>query len=355
VTPGTINGSSEVGGSIEMLFSDGSKGYKEDCGIRNYGGAFTNFPKKNFRLYFRSQYGASRFEAPILEGEERGGFLPVGSFDQLELRSGSHDMKQRGFYMSNRFTDDIMLDMGNLNPHGRFVHLYLNGSYWGMYHLRERWNADMLSKYLGGPKEEYESINGNWNVGGWAEPVVTAYDGDGSAWERIKRLRNDYRAVRPYLDVPHYIDYMLMFMYGNSEDEYRCSGPIDVGSGFKWFLNDADGFTRDVGDRTSRGTPGRQNGDGPGSLFSTLFAEGDPDYRTLLADRIHRHFFNDGAMTPARMRARLLERVAQMQLAMIPVVARWMCGGSSTDSYLWPDEWVSKKDSYLAGVLPSQT
>ena len=86
-------------------------------------------------------------------------------------------MNQRGFYMFNRFTDDTMLDMGNLNPHGRFIHLYLNGTYWGQYHLRERWSADMLAQYLGGEKEDYEAINGNWNVGGWPDPGAPCWCG----------------------------------------------------------------------------------------------------------------------------------------------------------------------------------
>ncbi len=47
-----------------------------------------------------------------------------------------------------------MLDMGNLNSHGKYVHLYLNGTYWGMFHLRERWNADMHASYLGGDKPD---------------------------------------------------------------------------------------------------------------------------------------------------------------------------------------------------------
>ena len=64
-------------------------------------------------------------------------------------------------------------------------------------------------------------------------------------------------AVSPYLDVQHYVDYMLMFMFGNSEDEYRCVGPTAPGSGFKFFLNDADGFTRSAGNRTGMGQPGR--------------------------------------------------------------------------------------------------
>lgn len=141
-------------------------------------------------------------------------------FDQLELRSGSHDMEMRGFYMSNICTDDTLLEMGRLNPHGRFVHLYLNGIYWGIYHLRERWGAAMHQQYFGGSSTNYESINGNLNVGGWSDGTV--YDGDGSVWKKIKSLRSDYQAIKSWLDVPQFTDYMIMWLFGGSEDEYRC-------------------------------------------------------------------------------------------------------------------------------------
>jgi len=266
-------------------------------------------------------------------------------------------MVLRGFYMSNRFTDDSMLDMGQINPHGRFMHLYINGRYWGVYHVRERWSASTLSEYLGGPKSGYEAINGNWNVGGWADSVAPAYDGDGSAWARIKNLGlssspSNYDDLVPYLDMPNYIDYMIMWMYGNSEDEYRCVGPADVGSGFKWFLNDADGYLRNAGNRTgfasnSPGVFGRNVGDGPGSLFSLLFKAGNTDYRTLLGDRIHRHYFYDGAMTPEKTRSRLQERCDEMDSPFRAEAERW--------NYRSHSSWSSAKNDALRNLLPGRT
>ncbi len=345
VSTASINTLNEVRASLELILPDGSAGFQEDCGIKHFGGEFTNFAKKNFRLYFRSVYGARKLRFPLFAGHDRG--IPAARvFDQIELRGGSHDMEQRGFYMSNRFTDDTMLDMGNLNPHGRFVHLYINGAYWGQYHLRERWNADMLARYLGGAKEDYEAINGNWNVGGWADPGVP-YDGDGSTWRRIKSLRSDYEAVRTLLDVPHYIDFMLLFMFGESEDEYRCVGPTLPGSGFKFFLNDADGFLRRAGNCTGRGQPGRQPGDGPGSIFSMLLREGHPDYLTLLGDRIHKHFFNDGAMTREMNTRRLLARCAEVERAFIAEAARW--------PYRTPATWESAKNDCIENIFSSRT
>jgi hypothetical protein len=349
-TTGRLNDTTEVKTTVEWIRPDGQPGFHVDCGVKQYGGAFTDFPKKSYRLYFRSEYGTPKLKYPVFEGYDHG-LAAVDEFDQLELRSGSHDMSQRGFYMSNIFTDDTLLDMGQLNPHGRFVHLYENGTYWGVYHLRERWGAAMHQSYLGGSKPNYESINGNWNVGGWASPG-SPYDGDGSIWEYVKSIRDNYPAVKQFLDVPEYVDYMLMWMFGGAEDEYRCVGPTVPGSGFKFYLNDADGwfcgpYYCAAGDRTQRGAPGRSPGDGPGSIFSMLFKSANPDYRTLLADRIYKALYNKGALTSAQNIARLKARTDEITRAFIAESARW--------NNLTPAEWAKRRDDALKNWLPSRT
>ena len=349
VTATAINGTAEAKTSFEWVRPDGEKGIQANCGARLYGGAYTDFAKKNFRIYFRSEFGPTKLKYPLFAGHEHG-LAAVEEFDQLELRSGSHDMEMRGFYLSNICTDDTLLEMGQLNPHGRFVHLYLNGVYWGVYHLRERWGAAMHQHYLGGSVTNYESINGNLNVGGWSDGTV--YDGNGSTWKRVKSLRSDYKAVKPWLDVAQFTDYMLMFLFGGSEDEYRCVGPNVPGSGFKFYLNDADGWFCvpnycAAGDRTGRGAPGKLTGDGPGSLFSMLFKQGDPDHRTFLADRIYRALANGGALTTARTTARLTNRTEEIRRAFLAESARW--------NYLTPSTWATRRDSALKTWLPKRT
>ncbi len=353
-----VNGTSALC-SFEYIPAIGA-GVQENAGIELFGGAYTNFQKKSFRVAFKADYGAANIEIPDLFTRHARGWKPVGKFDSLELRSGSHDMAQRGFYMSNLFTDGTMLDMGALNPHSRFVHLYLNGSYWGMYHLRERWDADMHSAYLGGPSGDYESINGNLNVGGWAEPG-DPYDGDGSSWTRVKSLRANYTGVSPYLDVAHYVDYMLMFAFGKSEEEYRTVSPKNAGSGFKFLLNDADGYLASSNyinsvpsDRMalrSNPNPGRQNGDGPGGIFSQLWQQGNSEYKMLLADHIHRHFFNSGALTPAATAARLTGMCNEIQRAFYAESARWVGSGESRT----PATWATERDNILNNFLPTRT
>jgi hypothetical protein len=149
VFPGDIS-RSEQECSMELIgFEDGNT--QEDCGMARFGSYVTSFEKRNMRLYFRSDYGASKLNYPLFSGYEHG-VQPVRKFDRLDLRAGGHDMWQRGFYMSNRFVDDTLMEMGHLSTHGRYVHVYANGTYWGQYHLRERWDASMHAEYLGGEK-----------------------------------------------------------------------------------------------------------------------------------------------------------------------------------------------------------
>jgi hypothetical protein len=355
IGPGvTINGATDTVGALEWIDPAGGPGFHVPCGAKLFGGAFTNFAKKSYRISFRGEYGASKLKFPLFAGFERG-LAAVDEFDQIELRNGSHDMVARGFYMSNIFTDATLLDMGAFASHGRFVHLYLNGAYWGLFHLRERWSADMMSAYYGGKDTDYESVNGNLNVGGWADPGLP-YDGTDAGWTLLKSLARSgpdtYEKLRPYLDVPQYVDYMIMWMFGKSEDEYRTTGPVGMGHGYKFILNDADGYLYlasyggPASDRTNRGAPGRSAGDGPGSLFSMLFKDGGADYRTLLADRIHRAFvLPGGAMTPSAAAARLTELCASIDKAIIPECARW--------NYRTPANWATARDgalNWLTGV-----
>ena len=374
--PAAYSNDAEIETNFEWIHNiDPLQHAHANSGVTYFGGAFTVFNKKSFRLYFRGQYGDKKLKADLFGGYEHG-LHTVQEFDGFELRNGSHDMNQRGFYMSNLFTDEVMLEMGHLNPHGRFVHVYLNGAYWGLYHMRERWNAAMHSSYLGGQKEDYEAINGNYNVGGWAVPGQP-YDGDGSAWEYAKSRRTNYAELRGLVDVTNFTDYMITWMFGNSEDEWRGVSPsrlIGPGSGSRFIINDSDGWlsvnggnsiaawdgNQDNTVRTSTWngitfTAGRAAGDGPGSLLAAMYLTAGGDYRTLLADRIHRALFNDGPLTPAKNQARLNTMCQAIQRPFIAEAARWNYRlpadppGGAENSGDWEDAWTVSRDSWMPG------
>ena len=330
----------EQEGSMEILWPGNGNPVQVNCGISRFGNAWTKFAKRSFRMKCRSRYGAAKLNAPLFNGFDRG-VLSQTSFDELDLRSGSQDMVERGFYMAGRFVEDAMLDMGSLNPHGRFVHVYINGVYWGQYDCRELLVEPFLADYLGGKAEDYVVVRGNDNVGD--DFVIGAPDPPNVApWELTRSLKSSFTSVRSYLDVSHLVDFMLLWNYGNCESEFRCAGPIKAGTGYKFWIADADGFLR-----TSALGLNRVSRTGPGGLFGGLVTEGNSDFKTLLADRIYRHCFNQGALTAAANDARLAARMQEIHDSLLAECARW--------GYRTPANWESSAASIRSGLFPTRT
>ncbi|MFT4548999.1 MAG: hypothetical protein ACI9MB_002969, partial [Verrucomicrobiales bacterium] len=311
-----------------------------DAGMERFGNYVTNFSKRGIRLNFRNLYGPGKLTFPVFGGHDYATIPPADKVDSIDLRSGNHDMNQRGAYMSNRFTDDTMLDMGNIAPHGRFVHVYLNGLYWGQYHMRERWSAAMMSEYFGGVKADYESINANNSGNEFL--AGTPSDGTGAQWAETQSLVSSatpFSSARSHLDMENVFNFMMLWVSGNSESEFRSAGSIPLGVPFKFFMKDADGFLRSSGRNLTH--------NGPLNVMTRLAAEADPDYKTLLADEIHRTYFNDGAFTPAKNIARLQSRVDEIEVSFLAESARW---GERT-----PDSWLSYQNNLLNNYFPSLT
>ncbi len=330
----------EKEGSVEVFWPNGDPSAQANCGVTRFGGSWQEFAKKSFRIKCRARYGASKLQTPLLNGFDRG-ILARTAFDELEFRSGSQDMIDRGFYVAGRFVEDTMLDMGTLNPHGRYVHLYLNGAYWGQYDAREPLVEHFLADYLGGSADQYVNVRGNDNVGdnftmGTPEPP------NNQAWDRVLALAGSYQKVQAYLDIDNFIDFMLLWNYGNCESEFRSCGTVEAGTGFKFWMADADGFLR-----TSALGLDRTSNPGPAGIFGKLMTEANPDFKMRLADRIYSHCYNNGALTPARNDARLAARMAEIRDSLVVECSRW--------TYRTPANWESAAATLRSGLFPTRT
>ncbi|MGI9568236.1 MAG: lamin tail domain-containing protein, partial [Desulfobulbia bacterium] len=81
-------------------------------------------------------------------------------------------------------------------------------------------------------------------------------------------------------------------------------------------------------------------------------ASGHADFPMLVADRIHKHYFNDGALTPARNIARLQLRVDERNLPFISESARWGIPAGYRDH----DDWLDFQEGWaMTQYFPIQT
>ena len=123
-----------------------------------------------------------------------------------------------GQYLRDTFIADLHRRIGEAAPRTQFTHLYLNGVYWGVYDLHERIDEAYAADHFGGSKAEYDVLKHR------AEMVV---HGSNVAFNELMAIAlragglqetTNYNDLSALLDVPAFVDYMLLNIYGGNTD-----------------------------------------------------------------------------------------------------------------------------------------
>ncbi len=394
----------ELTASFEFFGPGITDGWQEDAGLRIHGGnSPIDHPKKPFRIYFRKDYGTGKLRYPLFPGG------PVESFDALQLRPGGHDgwavpfgsgtnsLARHATYLRDRFLRGTELDMGRQSPRGRFVHLYINGLYWGHYDLHEVPAATYFADYLGGKEEDWDVVQNPR----FSNESFGLIDGSSDAMNQLLTLCRPpenlasaavYAEALTYLDTEAFADHLIVQMWAGQND---WMGPVFKGVG----NTDASRFFNKNWDsgRMSRGTSGApfhwnvwdaeismgshltslvstmQNVDfdltrigtpvqiiprvagtpgPPAEIYNAL--RQNPTFRRTLADRLQHHFFNDGAMTLPRNQARLNALATQLELPIVAESARWgdVNSGDPEVITFTRSHWLEEVDWMRSAYLP---
>ena len=359
--PNGSGASWERAGSMEIVNPDNSPGFQVNCAVRIQGGVGRNpgFLKHSFRLLYKRPFGPTKLKYPLFEDAREDAENATDRFDTITLRAGFNNAwhrdniseERRAQYLRDQWMRDAQLAMGHASGHGTFVHLYLNGLYWGVYNVVERPNADFASSYYGGMKSEWDALNS------FPRNVV---DGNATAWLTAQNIARGgvadqagYNALGQYVDIPNLIDYMLLNFYAGNldwDDHNWYSARHRVpGAGYKFFSWDAE--------RTLESTTGNNRTDigqdnKPSRFFERL--KRNPEFRMEFADHAHKHLFNDGVLTPAQTRARYQELASFIDRAIVGESARWGDSQRSTP-YTRDGVWVTERDRLLNQYFPRRT
>lgn len=365
---------------------NGSGEFQINAGLRLRGGfsRSTDNPKHSFRLFFRSDYGDAKLAYPLF------GRRGAKEFDQIDLRTAQNYSWAFGGDDNNTFlreesTRQALLDMGQPGSRVRYCHLYLNGQYWGLYNLDERTEASFSETYFGGTKEEYDVVKAEQEAG----YTIGATDGNLAAWQDLWNKGKTHRAsptnanyfrlmgraadgVTPtadpvLLDPDNLIDYLLLtFWTGNLDgatswflgndrannwfgSRRRDNNP---GQGFRFFAHDFEHTFFDVNeDRTGPFTaPNESDFAYSNPLFLHQDLAANTEYRMRWADRIHKHLFNGGALTPASWNNRINAFATLVDQAIIAESARW--GDAKVDPPRTRQTWINAQNGLLGYLSP---
>ena len=313
--------------SMELIYPDGSRGFQVDAGIQMHGGGSRARTQKHpFRLQFKGKYGAAKLQFQFFPDS------PVQEFDTLDLRADYNNhwthgsdasQRARGTLLRDAWFKDAQVAMGDLSGHSTFVHLYINGLYWGVYNPCERPDGSFGAAYLGGQPADYDAYNGSGTV---------LVDGTAAAHTAMLAIANlqilaQYDAMKQYLDVTQYADYMLLQIFGANQDwgvskNWYCLRHRVAGAGFKYVCWDDERTFEDI-NQLPMGVSSAANLNtvSPDGLQLKLVAS--PEYRLLFADRVQKHLFNGGVLTTNSIFPSWQARAAQLDRAIVGESARW--------------------------------
>ncbi len=317
--------------------------------IQGGAGRWEFMPKHSLRLFFRSEYGAPELEYPIFSDS------PATSFDTLVLRAGvdrsfaGHPSMpgaevdhREATYARDEWTRATQIAMSDAGSHGRFVHLFLNGLYWGIYNLVERPDANFMATYFGGDDAEYGSVNHAGSVSGpidrFSALVRLAQEGGLSDPEK-------YATMLEFIDPVQFSDYMILNWYVGNHDwpENNWYAGVHYPAGRnRFFVWDAE-TTFDDGAEIVLGGDGFDGAPFPNVIrlvFEALME--NPDFRMIFADRLHRHTSEGGALSDAVAQQRWLDITDPLETAIIAESARW--GDVRTDSPITQADWLAARD-----------
>ncbi|MFT5527474.1 MAG: hypothetical protein ACI9HK_005456, partial [Pirellulaceae bacterium] len=166
-------------------------------------------------------------------------------------------------------------------------------------------------------------------------------------------VQANYDVVDDLLDMENFIDYMLVNYYlGNTDwahhNWYASFNRVDADGRWRFHSWDAEKIFQGVNDNlTTRNDP-----TGPTRIHHQLI--NNPEYQLLFADRVQKHFFNDGSMTPSAIEELYLNRVDQIDDAIRLESARWG-DNRRTQPYTRGNEWLTEQNRLLNSLIPQRT
>ena len=330
--------------SFEMIGGEASHDLTIDCCLKLHGG-HGRLPEKNpkhaFRLHFKSAYGPKKLKYSVFgdRAPKRFNSLVLRTFFGYSWQHWDNAQRNKAQYTRDLWARETQAKMGDPISTGQFVHLFLNGLYWGMYNLCERVTDDFCMAHFGGTEEDWDVTEVDGGAGQYHAAIPTY--GTIDAWNQmadlIYELPNHKSYMHligcgsdgkpnvkypPLLDVDNFIHYMLINLYGGNTDWdhhnwYAYRNRIWGDQGFRFICWDSENVlvspTEDLTTKNNRGCPT--------GFLNRLMKQG------IFAHHFHeeawRALTHGGPLTPESALATWDSLYNVIQLALWDEAARW--------------------------------
>ncbi len=200
--------------AVHLEYFDEDESYEFDfrASIKLFGRSAIFYPQKSFSVFVDDYEGSTTLDYQLFPTKD------LDKFKSFLIRSSSDDweltMVRDGFGQS-LLTEHFRCSFQEYQP----AILYINGEYFGINNLREKYNDDYVELNYGADPDNIDMLKGNIFVESFSGLEVT--EGDKEHFLMMMDFVKDndmedednYEYVKTFLNVEEYIDYMAAEIY----------------------------------------------------------------------------------------------------------------------------------------------
>ena len=295
----------EIGLSGNIAYSGEDGRFSMDCELGMHGEtSLLVFDKKSFKVRFKDVYdGLLQYD--VFEDNE------VTVFSSLIIRA-AHESTY-----STHLHDAFIASFASENCKSvisqkyKYIAMYLNGEYWGLYAIREHHSEEHYASYMQVPAETVTMVRYTTDLKNDLKKLYT--------FSKTKRLASekDYNWAKEIIDIESFVDWMILEAYMSNIDINNNMRYYFDTVNQRWYCGLAD---LDLGIVGSSGAFGQlldswHHGEIPGALMAN---EEFVEYSALrLAELL------SGAMSDENMLKRLESMADEIRSEVTRDAARW--------------------------------
>ncbi len=220
---------------IEFFDSSQTIGFDQDIGLKIHGGYSRAYPQKSFRVLAKGRYGKSSIDYKLFKDKD------INSFKRFILRNSGQDYNNTHFrdaFMHKLIQKQTDIDIQDYEPSV----VFLNGSYWGVYNIREKIGPYYLNENFGTPDDNVSILRDNHNI------VVGSNYHYAEMMDYIKDApvidSNTVDSISKLLDIDNYTDYFIAEMFYVNPDwpnnNIKCWRENNTTSRWRYIMTDTD-------------------------------------------------------------------------------------------------------------------
>lgn len=226
----------EVPIHVEFFETNKKRVLTEEVGLSVFGGMSRVFPQKSLALAARKRYGGKYMKYPFFPNRTQ------RKYKHLVLRNSGSD------FGNTQFRDDLLTGLAEESgmevQAARHAVVFINGSYWGIYSMREKMNRYFIENHFNGvDKDSIDFIEHRQDV---KRGSIKNYSAMRSIlWSQATNLgnQNQFDRIASMMNTDNFLLHQVIEIYIDNQDaggNIKFFRPQRKDARWDWLLFDTD-------------------------------------------------------------------------------------------------------------------